>query len=182
MNPMYAILEQMKHSPLRNYAGIPGLTSWMISERGPKGCVRLFECERNHSEHIIPHSHRYDFHCIVLSGTVRNVIYDVSDSQSDQFVATNLRFEKTGTYKREDETYVYASMNETTYTAGQSYEMCAHEIHSIYFSKGARVLFFEGPPETNFSKILEPVANGEHIKTFQVEPWMFKSDSNEGRK
>ena len=27
--PEPAVLNELKHSPLRNYAGVPGLTSWM---------------------------------------------------------------------------------------------------------------------------------------------------------
>ena len=35
------LLKKMRHSPVRNYA-VPGLTSWLVGEPGPNGCVRNF--------------------------------------------------------------------------------------------------------------------------------------------
>lgn len=52
--------------------------------------------------------------------------------------------------------------------------MLASEVHSIHFSRGAQVLFFEGPTVADTSIILEPNVDGETIPTFRVEPWMFK--------
>ena len=39
------IIEQMKHGRIDNYAGIPGLTSWMLY-KAENGCVRLFQMFR----------------------------------------------------------------------------------------------------------------------------------------
>lgn len=139
------LIERMKHSPVRNYAGVPGLTSWRIGGESPKGCVRLFECERDHYEHIVPHSHRYGFECRVLNC-------------------------------RGQQKMVRASPKETWYTAGETYSMSSDEVHSIYFTKGAVVLFFQGPDVADTSYILEPVANGVHVPTFRVEPWMFRQE------
>lgn len=176
------IINRMKHSPLRNYAGIPGLTSWLIGEKSPAGCVRLFECERNHDEAIIPHSHRFDFECFVMAGEVRNVIYTrtypTNGPKADAFFRSTLKYGgHCGTYEREPDQVVYVERTNKTYTQGQTYGMKANEIHSIYFSKGARVLFFEGPQVSDSSVILEPWCDGEAVPTFKIEPWMFKKAS-----
>lgn len=175
------MIDKMKHSPLQNYAGVPGLTSWLIGEKGPSGCVRLFECERNHDEHITPHSHRFDFECIVLAGKVKNVIYRTHGNglchlpSVDKFSETTMAYGgKCGTYTPAESRYVTASRDSIGYAAGDRYSMKAHEIHSIYFSKGAKVLFFEGPQVRNTSVILQPWCYGEAVPTFKVEPWMFK--------
>jgi hypothetical protein len=52
--------------------------------------------------------------------------------------------------------------------------MTADQVHSIFFSRGAIVLFFEGSKESDTSIILEPFVNNEIVPTFKVEPWMFK--------
>jgi len=49
------------------------------------------------------------------------------------------------------------------------------EIHSITFSKGAKVLFFEGPQVSDKSVIIEPIINGQTVSTYDVAPWMFKA-------
>ena len=77
------------------------------------------------------------------------------------------------------ERFIY---QDTTYSAGECYSMTAQEIHSIHFSRGARVLFFEGPSKRNDSVILEPFVDGEIVETFEVKPWMFKRDADEGVK
>ena len=47
-------------------------------------------------------------------------------------------------------------------------------IHSINFSKGAKVLFFEEPSCSNKSYIIEPIVNGEVIRTYVNKDYMFK--------
>lgn len=69
------LLQSMQHSPLGNYAGLPGLTSHLIA-KSDHGCVRTFSSPRYTEEHITPHSHRYDFTCLVLRGYVENTTYD----------------------------------------------------------------------------------------------------------
>ena len=49
-----------------------------------------------------------------------------------------------------------------------------YEIHSIEFSKGAKVAFLEGKLQSPDTVIIEPYVKGEHIKTLTVEDWMFK--------
>jgi hypothetical protein len=170
----------MKHSPLRNYAGIPGLTSWLITNPGPRGVIRLFENERDHQEVIVPHSHRYDFQCQVLQGTVVNRIWTPQGSGSklwenyDPYLATSLIYDGNNKYIRSTTDTQYWSFVDEKYEKGERYEMKAEEVHSIRFTRNTKVLFFEGPARYNSSVILEPIANGLHIPTFKVEPWMFQ--------
>lgn len=176
-------INKMKHSPLKNYA-VPGLTSWLIGDAGPNGCVRLFECAREHQECIIPHSHRFDFHCLVLDGSVRNVLWktrkvampDDPFWRDRELCQSSVIFYEgfPGQYKEGAKEVVSVERESLTYKAGDEYGMNAEQIHSIYFSKGARVLFFEGKPKHLGSIVLEPFIDGEVIPTFKVEPWMFK--------
>jgi len=52
--------------------------------------------------------------------------------------------------------------------------MKADQMHSIDFSKGAKVLFFEGPRLSDTSEIIEPVVRGEVIRTYIKQDYMFK--------
>lgn len=177
------MIQAMKHSPVRNYA-VPGLTSWLIGGRSDCGTVRLFECDRDHQEPITPHSHRFDFHCLVLAGEVMNIIwtpeedptnyYGFPDPGKDRYTACTQEFINMGMYKfhRGDDSR-YKRTNHY-YKEGDQYSMKMDQIHSIFFGAGAKVLFFEGPQITNNSVILQPFVDGEVIDTFKVEPWMFK--------
>ena len=178
-----SMLLAMKHSPVRNYV-IPGLTSWLIGAPGPQGCIRLFESERETQEFITPHSHRFDFQCWVLAGWVRNRIWTrrVNSDGCDFYYESKLRRGcKRGNGSMGEYTQSEAALNvpqpytfeDTTYDAGAWYSMGFKEIHSIAFSRGAKVLFFEGPEWTHETTILEPRANGVRVPTFKVEPWMF---------
>jgi len=175
-------LLKMAHSPVRNYV-IPGLTSWMIGAPSPRGTVRMFDNERDHQETITPHSHRFNFQCWVLSGSVRNRIWTESDfdhpSSGDLYEESTLRFSGAfGQYEESDDGSIGRwTYQDREYTAGQCYSMKAHEVHSIYFSRGTKVLFFEGPTISDASIILQPFVHGEVIRTFEVKPWMFKRDA-----
>lgn len=174
-------IDKMKHSPVRNYA-IPGLTSWLIGAPTEHGCVRLFECSRDHHEPITPHSHRFDFECIVLAGTVRNVIWtpDYNMSGYDRYAESRLLYRGgIGHYETEKSGIGGYSTKQSIHKAGDRYGMKADDIHSIYFSRGAKVLFFEGPTIADSSVILEPYVDGEVVPTFKVEPWMFKREAKE---
>lgn len=175
-----AFLQCMKHSAIRNYGGIPGLTSWLIGAPSPHGLVRLMECSREHQEPIIPHSHRFDFHCVVLAGSVRNIIWTMAP-RGDDFRASVLTYRGApGEYRpAPGETHTWATTTRT-YMAGQEYAMTADQVHSIFFSRDAQVLFFEGPCSTDASIILEPVVDGVALPTFKVEPWMFIRDAAKG--
>lgn len=170
----------MAHSPVKNYA-IPGLTSSLIGNPGPAGTMRLFQCERDHQETITPHSHRFDFQCWVLRGEVRNRIWTESykgDPNADLFLQSRLACSGMGRYGTSPIGIASWLYTDTVYEAGDCYAMKAHQIHSIFFSRGAIVLFFEGAKKVHESLILEPVVDGEVVPTFKVEPWMFKREKS----
>ena len=177
---MAEMLQTMKHSPLRNYAGIPGLTSWLIGNPSEKGTVRMFECEREHFEHIIPHSHRYNFMCFVLTGQVENTIWsqcDIPEQGGDMYRSTEIEFTGEGKYVPVGFGEPCRWMHRTfRYKAGETYSMEAQEVHSIRFSRGTKVLFLEGPKVSEESLYIEPYVNGETVPVFKVEPWMFLKD------
>lgn len=167
-------LEIMAHKTLVNYA-IPGLRSSLIG--GPAhGTVRLFHCERNHVEPIIPHSHRFDFACLVLEGKVRNRLWGPWGVEGKaKYMKSALFYNGApGDYELRDgivDTYGYM---DTIFGPGDIYMMTSDEIHSIYFSEGAKVLLFEGPSKAASTVILQPVLkNGMVVPTFKVEDWMF---------
>jgi hypothetical protein len=175
-----SFVDKLKHSPIRNYA-IPGLTSWMIGASKDGGCIRLFECSRAHVEQIIPHSHRFDFKAQVLEGTVINRVWVKRKPEGERILDFDLYQAKVLIYGGKPGEYsVMPGKRELwrfydrLYKAGDAYGMKADEVHSIIFSKGAKVLFEEGPSISNQSIILEPVVDAEVIPTFKVEPWMFQ--------
>lgn len=169
----------LSHSEIQNYV-IPGLTSGVVGGRAADGSmVRIFHNLRNHEESIVPHSHRFDFHAIVLRGKVTNRVWQVADAndpKSEPFMlsAIECKGQGPGKYtKRQLGVSNYRPV-QSVYTAGQSYKMDANEIHSIFFEKETVVLFFEGRELTKESCVLEPYVNGQVIPTFVVEPWMFQ--------
>jgi len=174
-----AHINAMKHSPAHNYV-IPGLTSWLIGTPNPKmGCVRLFTMSRFHEEPIVPHSHRFDFRCVVLKGFVTNRIWRQTCDQAigDKYELSDVTYEgELGKHQRKHVGYDYFRMEESIYNEGEEYGMRAEEFHSIYFSRGAMVLFFEGPNRLELSQVLEPVVNEMTIPLFKTEPWMFAKD------
>jgi hypothetical protein len=177
---MRAAIAPLRHSPIRNYV-IPGLTSWLIGQPSPAGTMRLFENSRDHQENITPHSHRFDFRCWVLKGSVRNKLWKYAAYQGDWFTKTTLHYlGQTGAYERGGTEGARYTCEVTEYAAGDWYGMKAHEIHSIVFAAGTEVLFIEGPSIKDRSVILEPFVDGELIPTFEVKPWMFKRDAAPG--
>ena len=170
-------IRSMKHSPIDNYAGIPGLTSWLIGAgiKANHGGTRLFACDRTHQESIVPHSHRYDLHCIVLFGSVANITWKhCVATQGDRFMKSVLACSGMGHYKTADEGTGFYRPERKEYKEGDEYLIDHKEIHSIFFSRGTEVLVFESAPRSNQSFILEPHVNDETIRTFQVQPWAFQ--------
>lgn len=169
-------LRKMANGRLRNYV-VPGLDSSLIGG-GRFGCVRLFECSREHAETIVPHSHRFDFQCLVLSGSVVNVLWETSKVEiddADPYMASRLIYcGESGRYHKEQRGVIWARHKKKAFYEGDTYSMSHKEIHSIFFSRGAKVLFFEGPNVSSESVILEPYVNGVAIPTMKVEPWMFE--------
>lgn len=170
---MLEFIQTMKHSPVHNYV-IPGLTSWLIGAPSPKGTMRLFECSRDHPETITPHSHRFSLHYRVLAGTVTNMLWTLDDDKGDEYRYSDMGYDKMGHYTRIDWKEGYWSRSAQHYQAGDEYSMGPDQVHSIYFSKGAVVLLFEGPTVSETSLVLEPIVDGKVVPTFKVEPWMFQ--------
>jgi hypothetical protein len=172
-------LLRMAHSPVGNYV-LPGLTSSLIGAPSDKGTVRLFQNEREHQESITPHSHRFDFMCWVLRGSVRNRLWSKSysgDREADEYRSTTLRYGgEIGKYTTEPGEVHRWRYADSLFTEGQCYSMRAHEVHSIFFARRTVVLFFEGPTTADSSIVIEPVVKGETIPTLEVKPWMFKRE------
>ena len=168
------ILESMKSSKVANYV-IAGLDSYLVGGEG-HGNVRLFENSRDHQDSITPHSHRFDFVCLVLEGEVYNELWTLSNHvKGDYFQLSELSYKgDIGQHSRSIREEGFYYRDTFKYVKGQVYSMRADQIHSIRFSKDAKVLFFEGPNISDKSVILEPIVNGEVIPTYQVKPYMFK--------
>lgn len=175
-------LGSMAYGSLRNYI-VPGLTSQLIGE-GPKGKVRIFTSDRDQKNHILPHSHRFDFTCLVLKGQVINSVYTpASYGQTD-----GVDLHAVGTLTLADggkpgecvmtpgtQGLPFAAALRA-YREGDTYAMTAKEIHSIEFKKDSVVLFLEGPRLTDTSVVLEPWSNGQRVATYGVQPWMFQKE------
>jgi hypothetical protein len=165
-------LLRLSHSPLQNYI-IPGLTSSLLAAKSDQGVARLFINSRRQYEHITPHSHRFDFQCLVLRGEVTNIVFQEIEA-GDEFCLTAMEYGGApGQYETESMTVSRWEGYRHCYRAGDWYGMTHDQVHSIVFSRDAVVLFLEGPAVTTTSLILEPVVDGKRIKTFRTEPWMF---------
>ena len=168
-----------KHSTIRNYI-IPGLTSHLIGDWSDptKERLRMFEMEIPQLTMIVPHSHRYDFHCRVVAGIVTNILWkEVTDPKSDgiDMALSHLTYGGIpGQYEKRSIGLTRYTVVSSTYPAGATYCMKSDEIHSIVFCEGAKVLFWEGPQISNTTSILEPyVPEYGAVPLFKTEPWMF---------
>lgn len=172
-------LKPMMHSLVRNYA-TPGLTSSLIGGGG-HGKVRLFQSDRDTREWVTPHSHRFDFTCLVLRGSVENILFTRASYRlaagSNLYVTATIRPRNGGmggyevAHGENPESWVEEP---TTYRAGDTYSMTSRQIHSIRFSRDAIVLFLEGPEVIDTSLILEPFSDDALVPTFATAPWMFQ--------
>lgn len=170
------VLASMEHDTLLNYIA-PGLNSSLIGGTGKSGCVRVFKSQLDQVQPITPHSHRYDFACLVLRGAVTNRIWQRSkDQNATSYQCSQLIFNgKPGQCEVHQHGEIDTwSFKDHIYRASEWYSMKAEQFHSIYFSKGAIVLFFEGAQRLEHSYVLQPYTNGQVVPTFKVEPWMFK--------
>lgn len=178
MNPQVVKqIVDMSHSKVKNYI-VPGLYSSLLTPITENGCIRLFESSRDHQEAITPHSHRFDFSCLVLEGEVTNRVWKPCDENSgDSFVVSGLSYlDEIGKYEKSTLHTGNFHFQDFKYKAGDWYSMIAEDIHSIYFGKGAKVLFFEGKSVCKSTVILEPFVDNNHIETFDIKPWMFKKE------
>jgi hypothetical protein len=168
MNKLLKQIEKMKADKLENYV-LPGLSSHLVSQ----GKIRLFEMSRNQQNEVTPHSHRFDFACLVMEGYVLNKLWEINPA-GDEYEVSQLSYSgQIGRYSLSKIERQFFHYKEERFNAGEVYAMYANEIHSIYFSRGAKVLFFEGPAISKTSLIIEPVVNGLRVPTFKTEPWMF---------
>ena len=164
LSKLEEVLDQSKGRPIRNYL-INGLTSYLMDDMR----VRYFQNTRVQQQFITPHSHRYDLACLVIRGEVVNTLWKSSDSQdevADKFELAEQEY--TGepgkyTLSRNEDSIGYWTHQSRQYGEGEIYHMKSDEIHSIHFSNRAKVLFFEGRSQTQFSKVLLPVVDGETI-------------------
>lgn len=162
----------MRTSIVKNY-GLPDVDSSLLGN----GIVRLFESHREQQEAITPHSHKFNFSCLVLSGKVVNRIWR-EDKNGDSFSVSELSYQgEIGKYESELIEEKRYSHYDSTYHVGEWYSMKAEEIHSIYFSRGCKVLFLEGEVLTLKTKILQPCVGGKALNTFEVKDWMFQRES-----
>ena len=164
------ILDDMKDTRISNYV-IAGLDSYSLGN----GMVRLFENSRDHQDQITPHSHRFDFACLVLAGHVVNRIWtETSISSDDLFVQSEITYlGSVGEHSVAKGPAGHWRYYDRKYAKGQIYSMSAEEVHSITFSKGAKVLFFEGPEKSTKSMIIEPLVDGVRIPTYKKREYMF---------
>lgn len=167
-------LVSMRHSPLHNYI-VPGLTSWLIMDKGDLGKIRLFECSREQQEFITPHNHRFDFSACVLSGSVQNTLWCAG--VGDKYVVTDTTYlGKPGQFTSTQRSITEFTTDTLTHNEGDWYSMKFNEIHSIKFSRNAMVLFFEGPSRVDTTQVLEPWVDNRRVPTMKVEPWMFRRE------
>lgn len=170
------IVDRMKTSRLANYV-IAGLDSYLLEN----GRIRLFENSRDHQDQITPHTHRFDFVCLVLEGYVTNKVWEKGvDGEGDLFEQSELIYKgEPGSHALESVGRGWWEYSEYEFCAGEIYSMKADEVHSIKFSRGAKVLFFEGPDISNTSSIIEPVVDGKVIRTYENKPYMFEEDGSD---
>lgn len=170
-------IKPMLNNRLENYI-IPGLASSLVGG-GNFGKVRLFSTDREARDFVTPHSHRFDFTCIVLSGLVRNTIFFDEQMMTGDMWCQSTIDQVCGAdgirnyVHRRDDNPSRWNQDTQTYEPGDTYSMTYDQIHSIYFARGSQVIFFEGPELTSSSRMIEPWVNGKVVPTFKTEEWMF---------
>lgn len=179
MHEIEKALRTMQNNSLRNYI-VPGLTSHLIGG-GKFGKVRLFHASRNTRDIITPHSHRFNFTCLVLEGMVYNTIYKEGKLGAEEWCRSTID-QVCGedgllsyVHIREDKPSLWTK-EVNQYTLGETYSMTYREVHSIEFEKGTKVLFLEGPHLADKSVMIEPWVDGRVVPTFKTEDWMFMKE------
>lgn len=177
-DPILSVLSGMLNNRLDNYI-VAGLSSQLVGG-GDYGKVRLFHADRDTRDAITPHSHRFDFACLVLRGVSINTLYqetkercDVPWCKSTVDQVCGLDGLRQYTHTRDNEPTYWRTAT-TRYVAGDVYYMRSQEIHSIQFARDSAVIFFEGPQVTPTGVMIEPWINGKCVPTFKTEPWMFE--------
>ena len=164
-------LKRMNTSILENYA-IVGLSSALMEN----GVVRLFHQKTEPMSFIAPHNHRYSLACLVLTGKVVNTIWTSTlDRGFPEYSVKQFDYlGEPGSYGitiEGEERFGYKHEN---YTTGDWYYMDSHEIHTIKFSRGTKVLVFQGPDVASHNLVLDPIVNDEIVSLSDTQPWMFQ--------
>lgn len=165
---LLSLVDACKHSAILDYV-IPGLTSSLLDIK-----PRVFEytgdghfpLEVGDPGYITPHSHRYAFYAIVLSGHVMNSVYTEADD-GEIFAVQTLNYGgKPGVYTldREQSFRKFSPLHQN-YFEGMFYYMAPNEIHTIRFRPGTKVLMLEGPSVSLSTKVLFPVVGGKVVNT-----------------
>jgi hypothetical protein len=166
VNYVRQFLLDNKHSTLANYI-VPGLHSHLLS-----GKARFFEATRDQEHFVVPHSHRYDFAACVIAGTVYNTLYHENAVGEEEYAVSYL--EPGGAAPLEPDDRARFSKTMQKYTAGEWYTMSFDQFHTIAFQHRSLVLVLEGEERTSYSRILEPIVDGKHLRTFHRADWMQK--------
>lgn len=185
MAHIWDMVRTMRHNRLKNYIA-PGLHSSLVGGVGNFGKVRVFEAERYTRDLITPHSHRFPFTCLVLSGEVENTIYEPllsnhRDSTAEKWIRSKVtqvcgpEGVREFTHVREEVPKPFRRAK-TTYPQGSTYTMTHDQIHSIVFHANTKALFFEGPEVQDWDWMLEPYVDGKLVPTFETRPWMFERE------
>lgn len=160
---------------LHNYI-IPGLDSYLLGV-SDNLTVRLFHMTRDQEAFVAPHSHRYGFSCFVIDGLVENTIYTPcpeSSANAQEYLEVEQRYVGApGKYINVSNERAFYCKRTDKYEKKHWYSMDSSQVHSIVFSKGARVLFLEGPSSIDHSTTLQPHSNGVSCDLVRIEPWMF---------
>lgn len=138
-----------------------GLDSTLLSE----GMFRVFTA--NYETQVrLPHSHKYDFACLVLKGSVLNRTYTPIENskykENNELHAeycVTIQTGQLGDYKFNRQQRQAFQISEKLHSEGEWYQMTSEDIHTIRFSKGAVVLFIEGPAKTDQVEVLFPYAS-----------------------
>lgn len=173
MKDLVAVVDKMKSHRISNYV-IAGLDSYLLGEE--RGMVRLFENSRDHQDSITPHSHRFNFTCLVIAGRVTNRIWEeCNEEEGDFFESSRLDYSgEVGSHIKTPEGRGWWKCEDHYYGTGETYSMDADQVHSIKFSRGAKVIFFQEEDMLKSSLIIEPVVNGEVVQTYKKLDYMFK--------
>jgi hypothetical protein len=163
-------IRSLSHSKLTNYI-LPGLDSLLLG-----ATTRLFVNTRKSIGEITPHSHRFDFQCLVLQGSVTNTLFK-PDDEGDCYTMSKMTYlGRPGEYHTAHTGIRWYKAIDQFFVEGDWYGMLSDEVHSIKFSNDAIVLFIEGRETTKDSIYLEPYINGETIPTMKTESWMFQKE------
>lgn len=174
-------LHQAQGRVWRNYI-VPGLDSYLLCGDNGRGFVRLFVMRRLQETVIVPHNHRYDFHCQVLAGDVTHRTYELGEviSAPRQDTTHAIMGYNPASPDRTGDVFAYTNVEHVTdekHNAGDTYELKYKDFHTVMFAKGAEVLFFEGPSfMRHTSKYLVPYdqVNKAPLDTYYWRDWMMK--------